>query len=84
MKKLLKAILVCLVLGAVFFGYRWYKNRPRAPEPTYYRSQTVGRGSVTQEVTATGTIGPIREVSVTTQVTGKIVSLFADYNSRIT
>ncbi len=83
-KKTLKVVLVFLVLGAAWYGIHWYRNRPKAPETTYFRSQAVQKGSVTQEVTATGTVAPIREVSVTTQVTGKIISLSADYNSHIT
>ena len=83
LKKILKFVLFCLVLGGIWYGVHWYRTRPRPAEPTYYRSQVVQRGSLTQEVTATGTIAPIKEVSVTTQVTGKIISLSADYNSRI-
>lgn len=83
LKKSLKFVLYCLILGGIGYGIHWYRNRPRPVEPTYYRSQVIQRGSLTQEVTATGTIAPIKEVSVTTQVTGKIISLSADYNSRI-
>ena len=81
LKKSLKFVLYCLILGGIGYGIHWYRNRPRPVEPTYYRSQVIQRGSLTQEVTATGTIAPIKEVSVTTQVTGKIISLSADYNA---
>lgn len=82
--KILKAVITLAVLAGLWFGWKWYRQKPKQAEITYYRSQVVEKGSVTQEVTATGTIAPIKKVSVTTQVTGKIISLSADYNSRIT
>ena len=82
--KIVKWIVTLVVIGALGYGWYWYRHRPQKPEMIFYRSQEVQKGSVTQEVTATGTIAPIKKVSVTTQVTGKIVSLAADYNSRIT
>ncbi|MCQ2397139.1 MAG: efflux RND transporter periplasmic adaptor subunit [Lentisphaeria bacterium] len=82
--KILKAVITLAVLAGLWFGWKWYKQKPKQAEITYFRSQVVTKGSVTQEVTATGTIAPIKKVSVTTQVTGKIISLSADYNSRIT
>lgn len=82
MKKLiLVVILLALVGGGYYF---WKKHRVVKDETVYYRTQEVRRGSVTEEVTATGTVDPIQKVSVTTQVTGKIIALDADYNSRVT
>ncbi|GEM_PF-992731 len=82
-KKIIKLVVVIAILAGAWYGWRAYKNRPQAPATVYFRSQVVGKGSVTQEVTATGTVQPVKKVSVTTQVTGKIISLSADYNSRI-
>lgn len=42
---------------------------------------TVGRGELTETVTATGTIESVTQVDVGTQVTGIIDKLYADYNS---
>ena len=83
MKFLKKAIIVLIVLALAGGGYYWYKRRSVAPQVTYYRAQPVKMGDVTQEVTATGTVNPIKTVKVTTQVTGKVISLKADYNSRV-
>lgn len=46
-----------------------------------YETVAVERGTISNSVTATGTIEPITEVEVGTQVSGKITKLFADYNS---
>ena len=80
MKKLILFIIVIAALGG---GWYWYKHRPAKPETIYFRSQEVVRASVTQDVTATGTISPIKKVEVATQVTGKVISLSADYNSHV-
>ena len=40
----------------------------------------VGRSSISNTVTATGTVEPVTEVEVGTQVSGIIDKLYADYN----
>ncbi len=42
---------------------------------------TASKGDITETVTATGTLESVTQVDVGTQVTGKVVKLFADYNS---
>ena len=42
---------------------------------------TVSAGTISETVTATGTLESVTQVDVGTQVTGKITKLFADYNS---
>jgi len=44
---------------------------------------TITRGSITKSVTATGTIEPINQVEVGTQVSGIVDKLYADYNSEV-
>ncbi len=80
MKKLILFIIVVAALGG---GWYWYRHRPAKPETIYFRSAPVARASVTQDVTATGTISPIKKVEVATQVTGKVITLAADYNSHV-
>jgi RND family efflux transporter MFP subunit len=43
----------------------------------------VDTGNITQRITATGTVSPMVQVSVGTQVSGVISSLSADYNSLV-
>ena len=79
-----KLIIIIIVLAAAGGFYYWRKHRPAEQETTFYRSQPIARGTVVQDVTATGTISPITKVEVATQVTGKVISLSADYNSKVT
>src|SRR4051812_39842635 len=48
-----------------------------------YQTATVTRGSITQAVTATGTLNPVVNVQVGSQVSGNIAKLFADFNSEV-
>lgn len=48
---------------------------------TRYRTTTVTRGPVVASIMATGIINPVLSVLVGTQVTGRVKSLHADFNS---
>src|ERR1700751_4336171 len=48
-----------------------------------YQTATVSRGPITQLVTATGTLNPVVNVQVGSQVSGNIAKLFADFNSEV-
>ncbi len=48
-----------------------------------FQSVTVTRGSITQAITATGTLNPVVNVQVGSQVSGNIAKLFADFNSEV-
>jgi HlyD family secretion protein len=51
--------------------------------PANYQTATVTRGPITQAVTATGTLNPVVNVQVGSQVSGNIAKLFADFNSQV-
>src|SRR6476620_5426003 len=48
-----------------------------------YQTANVTRGPITQAVTATGTLNPVVNVQVGSQVSGNISKLFADFNSQV-
>src|SRR4030081_3160380 len=48
-----------------------------------YQTATATRGPITQAVTATGTLNPVVNVQVGSQVSGNIQKLFADFNSQV-
>ncbi len=59
----------------------WFLCRPKPPMPPKYEATTVKRGSLQNSVTATGTVEPVTQVEVGTQVSGIVSHLYADYNS---
>ena len=48
-----------------------------------WRQAKVERGSITQKISATGTVSAMVQVAVGTQVSGVISALYADYNSLV-
>src|ERR1044071_592204 len=48
-----------------------------------YQSTSVTRGAITEAVTATGTLNPVVNVQVGSQISGNIQKLFVDFNSPV-
>jgi HlyD family secretion protein len=67
-----------ILLGAVFGVTRCGGSRAAG-----YQTVTVNRGPITQAVTATGTLNPVVNVQVGSQVSGNIQKLFVDFNSKV-
>src|SRR5581483_2881742 len=57
--------------------------RLRGGDSANYQVTAVTRGPITQAVTATGTLNPVVNVQVGSQVSGNIAKLFADFNSQV-
>ncbi|GLB50474.1 efflux RND transporter periplasmic adaptor subunit [Neptunitalea lumnitzerae] len=76
-KNIAIVLVVLLVAGA---GAYFIWGRKQA---TVITADTlkVAKGKVVKMVTATGTVEPLTEVEVGTQVSGKVDKLYADYNS---
>src|SRR5437868_5420530 len=71
------AAAITLVL-ALFVLARWERSSASA-----FQTATVTRGPITQAVTATGTLNPVVNVQVGSQVSGNIQKLFVDFNSPV-
>jgi len=74
-------LLLLLLLAASGGGWAFWKHR-NADEITY-QTIAVTRGDIVQAVTATGTLNPVLNVQVGSQISGNIEKLFADYNSPV-
>jgi HlyD family secretion protein len=55
----------------------------RKPEEPKYETAAVDRGRIVAQVTATGTLSALVTVQVGSQVSGRIASLHADFNSTV-
>ncbi|HET6205021.1 MAG TPA: efflux RND transporter periplasmic adaptor subunit [Planctomycetota bacterium] len=75
---LILAAVAVLGLAAVWYEAKGSRASPR------YRQVRVEKGDLLVTVNATGTVQPVTQVQVGTQVTGTIQKLFADFNSRVT
>ena len=72
------AVIVVIALAAVW----GVKSRSRRDAPRY-RTAPVERGPIESLVSATGTVRPVEQVEVGSQVSGTVYRLFADYNDRV-
>jgi HlyD family secretion protein len=79
MKQKLLIIAGGIVLLTAALGLR----RCGRDESRGFQTATVTRGSLTQAVTATGTLNPVVNVQVGSQVSGNIQKLFVDFNSAV-
>ncbi len=61
----------------------WAFGGSDADAEAAFRTGKVERGDLVVAVTATGTLQPVTQVQVGTQVSGTIAALFADFNSRV-
>src|SRR5881227_2009437 len=79
MKRFLPIGIVIVALLVILFVVR----RCTQSSASGYLTATVTRGAIMQLVTATGTLNPVVNVQVGSQVSGNIAKLFADFNSQV-
>jgi HlyD family secretion protein len=72
--------LVGLVLALSVAGVLW---RAHLQDVIMYETVAVERGSVQAKVTATGNLNAVVNVLVSSQVSGNIKDLYADWNSKV-
>ncbi len=73
--------LLVIIIGLIVFAF--LLRQCRESGSAKYQTATATRGSLTQTVTATGTLNPVVNVQVGSQVSGNIAKLFADFNSQV-
>lgn len=76
-KKSMIAAVVIVVVAAV--GLFVYRNK-QAKNAMSFRFVSIEKGNMQSKVSATGTLGAVKTVSVGTQVSGQVSELLVDYN----
>ena len=71
-----------LVIAGAGGYFLWQMNR-QIPASERYKTQAVERGSVSQTVSANGTLNPVVLVNVGTQVSGTVQKLYANFNDHV-
>jgi HlyD family secretion protein len=77
-----RGIVAAVIVLAAATGYYFYA-RSQKPTGPKFETVKVTRGSITAKVTATGTLSALVTVQVGSQVSGRIASLAADFNSPV-
>ena len=75
-----KKLIIGIVGVLVVAGGIWFFTGKTSKGGIRLETAIVGRSSISNTVTATGTVEPVTEVEVGTQVSGIIDKLYADYN----
>jgi HlyD family secretion protein len=78
-KKIKTVVIVVTALGIVFLGYKYFFGTTTSDIKV--ETMKAKKGNVVTTVTATGTIEPITQVEVGTQVSGVVEKIYVDYNS---
>ncbi len=79
-----KALVLLVILGALAGAWYYYRLQvSRAEAIPEYTTTTVTRGDVVQSVTATGSLDAVLSVDVGSQISGLIIKLYADFNTRV-
>jgi len=76
------ALLGCVAAGG-WYGYKQYKkNRDKPPE--YATEAAIIAPAIVEKTTATGTLQALVTVQIGAQISGRIIKLYADFNSIVT
>ncbi len=81
MKKNLLYIGSAVVLVAI--GFFVYKSFAGTEKTISFETAKIGKGTISNTVTATGTLEAIKTVEVGTQVSGVIEKIYVDFNSQV-
>lgn len=74
------AIIALAAAGATWFGVTKLRQPDAPPAPV---QAAASRGDIVSTVTATGTLSPVVQVQVGSQVSGRIQEVLVDYNSPV-
>lgn len=78
-KKVVIGIVALVIVAGIVFGLTVFKkNNGNDPQ---YEKAAIDRGNITALVDTTGTLNPVTIVDVGSQVSGKILKIFVDFNS---
>ena len=84
MKKLLKIVLLLAVLAGIAFGVKtFFLNAKAETAAGPLVSAKVTLATIATTISATGSLEPVDQVEVGTQVSGDISKIYADYNSKV-
>jgi HlyD family secretion protein len=85
MKKALYIIVTLVVIAAAGAAAAWFLTRPRSTSTSAvsYELTSVTKGSIEKIVSSSGTLAPVSEVSVLSQMSGRLEKVVVDYNQHV-
>ncbi|WP_347313433.1 efflux RND transporter periplasmic adaptor subunit [Defluviimonas sp. SAOS-178_SWC] len=77
------ALTVLLLVAVAVGGWVFWSGRDSAGGRVIYLTEAATRGTLTVTVIATGTVQPTRQVDVSSELSGTLVEVAADYNDQV-
>jgi HlyD family secretion protein len=82
-RRWLRRLLVLAVLAGLVGGLVVWRRATRPAPPPRFTTQKIERRDIVEQVESTGTVKPLTEVQVGAQVSGRIVDVKVDFNSKV-
>jgi len=80
-KKAVIGVIALVVVAGLVFGFTYFKRNGN--QSALYEKAVVDRGDIVALVDTTGTLNPVTTVDVGSQVSGKILKIYVDFNSPV-
>ena len=75
-------LVIVIIGGGAVAGWYYYAKFSASAAPDF-KTATVGRGDILQSVTANGQINAVKSVQVGSQISGQILDIKVDFNSKV-
>jgi len=72
-----------VVVLALVAGGAWWWTQRSTQSAVQYRTAAIERGPLQASVSASGTVNPVTQVSVGTQVSGQVRAVYVDFNTEV-
>ncbi len=82
-KLILRTIAAAVLVGVAYAAVLYFQNRKKEASAVHYETKPVERGNLVVTVSATGTLEPVNEVEVGSEVSGTLKTVDADYNDQV-
>ncbi|HVW27661.1 MAG TPA: efflux RND transporter periplasmic adaptor subunit [Polyangiaceae bacterium] len=82
-RRWLTRLVVLAAAVLVAWGGRAYYQHRKPPPPPRYSTRKVEERDIFEEVQSTGKVKPLKEVQVGAQVSGRVVDVSVDFNSKV-
>jgi HlyD family secretion protein len=78
-----RALYLVLLAGASVAAWQLAARWQRSPDAPRYTLAAVERGDIRSQVTASGTLDPVVQVEVGSQISGRVKELHVDFNDQV-
>jgi HlyD family secretion protein len=82
-KLIIRTLGVIVSVGLAYAALAYVQNKKKEASAVRYETKPVERGNLVVTVSATGTLEPVNEVEVGSEVSGTLKTVDADYNDRV-